>query len=229
MKQYTRALLFISLFLLPSLHASESVDYYSGGRLKDSFSIDDFKTDYILKLFRERKQLYVHYDLGKALEDLSFHMKAKFPDVEKVQLGDLAAKSGGKIPRHNSHQNGLDGDVVYFRTNKKTQSSTATEWEESFVSSSKITKNFDVARNWEALKYLVNNHPVQRIFVDAAVKKSMCSYASSIGEKRSEREVLRALRIENTVHKTHFHVRLKCPKLSFGCITQEAPPSGDGC
>ncbi len=211
------------------LLASESIGYYSKGSLKEGYSIDDFAQDHLLKLFRPRGQLYLHKDLGLAIEGLADYMREDNANTERLQIGDLSAKNGGKISRHESHQNGLDADLVYYRVNSIEQEVTKPEWDEYFVVNGKLSSNFSLKRNWQAFKYLIKNHPVQRIFVDQAVKKEMCKLAKSLGEQSSEREVLRALREENTVHKTHFHIRLRCPADSPKCVDQADPPTGDGC
>ena len=225
-----RSLLIIAFFFLSiSASASEAIGFYSSGSLKNSISIDDFDSPLIIKLFRNRKQIYGVQELSIALDGLARHMKKTFPTIEPTQIGDMAAKKGGKIPRHKSHQNGLDADVVYYRKNERAQSPSNTEWAEYFVTSTGLSKNFDTRRNWEAFKYLVDRHQVSRILVDGKIKKEMCSIATQRGERNSHRETLRRLRIENSVHKTHFHLRLKCPNGSPDCRAQTEPPNGSGC
>jgi penicillin-insensitive murein DD-endopeptidase len=230
MIQLSKKFLVFSFFLLNfNIDASESIDYYNDGKLNNSQSIDAFRSVNLLKLFRDRKQLYLHEDLGLAIKGLAEYMKKSYPDIERLQIGDLSAKLGGEIPRHKSHQNGLDADLVYYRVNKMEQKEAEKEWAEYFVKSGKLSSNFHVEKNWSAFKYLVQNHSVQRIFVDGAIKKAICSYAKTKGELKSEEKTLRALRIENTVHKSHFHIRLRCPANSPSCIEQEETPSGSGC
>ncbi|MCF8060629.1 MAG: penicillin-insensitive murein endopeptidase [Bacteriovoracaceae bacterium] len=211
-------------------YASEAVGFYSSGSLDNSVSIDNYQNPKLLiKLFRSRGQLYGTHELGQALDGLSAHMSLLYPTIEPVQVGDMSSVNGGKIPRHKSHQNGLDADVVYYRINELAQSPTDSEWAEYFVNSGKLNSNFHSLRNWEAFKYLVENHSVSRILVDGAVKKDMCRIAKERGESATYQEVLRRLRIENTVHKTHYHVRLKCPSGSPKCRAQVEPPQGSGC
>ena len=47
---------------------------------------------------------------------------------------------------------------------------------------------------------------VEKIFVDNAIKKSLCHYAH---KSKSSLQFLRKLRPQK-YHKTHFHIRLKC-------------------
>jgi penicillin-insensitive murein endopeptidase len=69
---------------------------------------------------------------------------------------------------------------------------------------------------------------VDRIFVTPPVKLELCK-----GARRADRDWLRKIR-PLYGHHYHFHVRLKCPEGSSGCITQtpsvrELSKGGDGC
>jgi len=223
--------IFCIFFLLISFSvlASEAVGFYSNGKLKNAVSIDDYSNSPIRKLYRSRGQLYGTHETMRAITGLANFMRSRFPTIEVTQIGDISRRTGRKIPRHKSHQNGLDSDLVYYRNNEKPQAEDFPEWSELFVIDSKLSDNFHIKRNWEAMKYLVNNHDVGRIFVDGIIKKSLCDYAKQIGEFEQERETLRRLRIENSVHMHHFHLRLKCPSGNLRCEAQIEPPLGSGC
>ncbi len=221
------------IFLISSisinLFASEAIGFYSRGKLKNAVFVDDYSNSHFVKLYRGRGQNFGTKEIFFAVTGLSSFMQSQYPSVEKIQVGDLAAMRGGKINRHKSHQNGLDADIVYFRVNEFQQSESYPEWYEDFVKSGKLTKNFDIERNWEAFKYLVHNNNVGRIFVDGVIKNSLCEYAKKVGEYEQEIEVLRVIRPENSVHKNHFHLRLKCPSSNRRCKKQREPNKGSGC
>ena len=63
---------------------------------------------------------------------------------------------------------------------------------------------------------------VSRIFVHPGIKQALCRFETG------ERGWLRKVR-PWWGHHYHFHVRLKCPRGSKGCVNQDAPPKGDGC
>ena len=63
---------------------------------------------------------------------------------------------------------------------------------------------------------------VQRIFVNAAIKKALCR------EARGDRSWLSKIR-PMYGHDYHFHVRIKCPPGAAECESQPEPPEGDGC
>jgi penicillin-insensitive murein endopeptidase len=63
---------------------------------------------------------------------------------------------------------------------------------------------------------------VDRIFVNAAIKRALCQ------ETKGDRSWLRKLR-PWFGHDAHFHVRLRCPADSPACDQQAPVPPGDGC
>jgi penicillin-insensitive murein endopeptidase len=65
---------------------------------------------------------------------------------------------------------------------------------------------------------------VERIFVNAAIKKALCR--DTKGDH--DRSWLTKVR-PYWGHDYHFHVRLYCPSDSPECKGQPAPPAGDGC
>jgi len=63
---------------------------------------------------------------------------------------------------------------------------------------------------------------VQRIFVNAAIKKALCRDA------RGDRSWLSKVR-PMYGHDYHFHIRIKCPPGSTECESQPGPSDGEGC
>lgn len=216
----------ISFFLIFSSVASEPIGFYSKGNIKDSASVDNYN-GHFEKLFRSRNQLHSTETLLTFVRDISNEIKTKYQDVEKLQIGDISSVNGGKINRHQSHQNGLDIDVVYLRVNRRGQSLSNPEWAEDFSKGKIVSSNFDVKRNWELFKIMVSKGSVGRIFVDWSVKNKYCSLFSDSIEP-SDKEVLRRLRPAK-YHKTHFHLRLECPKNASRCRKQSPPTNNSGC
>ncbi len=230
MKIFSILWILFANMLLTSAVASESIGYYSNGSLKNAKSVFE-KNIPIQKLFVSRDRLYTSEEMHEALTLASEFIKNQFPDSEILQVGDLSMKEGGLAEGHSSHQNGLDGDIVYLRKNHYVQSPNAMDWDEDFViGASSVSKNFNTERNFALLNYLVHNTPVTRIFVDQAVKKELCVYALNNGEikKPSVIETLRRLRPQD-LHRTHFHMRLECPINDHNCIPQSKPGEGSGC
>ncbi|WP_372652704.1 penicillin-insensitive murein endopeptidase [Halobacteriovorax sp.] len=220
--------LIITLSLLYCSHSfsSESIGFYSNGSLNNSASIDDYN-GHFEKLFRNRKRLYATDYLLDFVSEFTYSFYVKNPSIEKFQIGDISAVRGGKVSRHSSHQNGLDIDIVYLRTNKLGQDIDNPEWAEYFVKSGVVSKNFDTKKNWELFKSIVSRGDVGRIFVDQAIKKKFCSlYGSS--PTSIEKETLRRLRPAK-YHLTHFHLRLKCHPDHVRCKPQADPANSTGC
>lgn len=217
------------LFLSGPALSEEINGFYSRGSIKNVDSVLDHQHS-IQKLFRSRGMHYTSVHMRDLLEDLNLYLKNLYPDVEVLQVGDLSAKNGGKIPRHSSHQNGLDADVVYLRHNRKVQDINAPEWIEDFIRGNQVSSNFETERNWRSFMYLVENYPIGRIFVDQVVKRHLCQYAKDQGLMNHPlaRETLRRLRGAN-LHRTHYHIRLKCPPGQERCEEQFEPPQGPGC
>ena len=63
---------------------------------------------------------------------------------------------------------------------------------------------------------------VQRIFVNAAIKKALCR------EAKGDRGWLHKVR-PMYGHDYHFHIRIKCPPGAGECDSQPEPSDGEGC
>ena len=224
-------MIFISVALFTSqvTEASEAIGYYSAGALKDAESIQLRGTN-IRKLFLQRQRVYGTIEIQDIISDAADFIRQEFPNAELLQIGDIANKEGGALLEHGSHQNGLDVDIVYLTKNKKLQSQNAPYWEEEFVKKGVMSTNFHIERNLALFKYLIINKPVERIFVDQAIKVQLCEYAknNNLINNPEIKETLRRLRTEK-LHSTHFHMRIKCPTSDLNCKSQAEVPMGSGC
>jgi len=218
----------LSLSERTSAPEEQAVGFYSKGRLKNATSLDADGVGY-LKLFTDRDRGYGTGLLVDTLVDLGAKLMDQYPASERIQIGDISGPVGGKISRHASHQNGLDVDLAFMRTNKKEQSpSVETGFIEVFVKGSKVTKNFNTERNWFVINSLVKTDKIVRIFVDKVIKKELCQYAKKNNLLSEHEETLRRLR-PWPHHGDHMHVRFVCPESSSRCVSQEDPPEGHGC
>jgi penicillin-insensitive murein endopeptidase len=224
-----RMILVTALLQSNIIHASEAIGYYSDGKIKDSESIVDRGTR-IHKLFLARQRFYGTVEMQNVISDAADYVRQVYPDSELLQVGDIANKNGGICKEHGSHQNGLDVDIVYLTKNKKLQSQSAVYWEEEFVNNGKVSANLDIERTMTLFKHLVTTQPVERIFVDVAIKKQFCNFAKTNNMLNDPeiQETLRRLRVED-LHTTHFHMRLKCPQTDLSCKSQAEVPAGTGC
>ena len=226
-----KSLLLLTFILTQTVavQASEAIGYYSSGSIKGAESIQDRGTP-IRKLFVQRGRFFGTQQIQDIISNAADFVRQEFPESEVLQVGDISNKNGGLIKEHGSHQNGLDADLVYLTRNGKLQSQTAAYWQEEFVKSGVVTSNFNTERNLALFKHLIMESEVERIFVDAAIKKHFCSYArkNNLLNDFETTETLRRLRVEK-LHTNHFHMRIKCPTTDLKCKTQSAVPAGTGC
>lgn len=143
-----------------------------------------------------------------------------------ILVGDIAqARGGPMLTGHASHQLGLDVDI-WLRPMPSHRMS-ARERED--ISSITVVRadRLDInPATWTpahlaVLRTAALDSQVQRIFINAAIKRAACRTA--MGEPW-----LRKLRPEQR-HDYHFHVRMSCPESSGKCSPQDPIPEGDGC
>lgn len=143
-----------------------------------------------------------------------------------VLVGDMSQPRGGPmLTGHASHQIGLDADI-WLRPMPK---HVLTTQERDELSSTNMVRadQLDVdPAAWTdghlaAIRTAAMDAQVQRIFVNAAIKRALCRSAKDQPWMRKVRPWYG--------HDYHFHVRLFCPKGQQQCEEQEATPEGDGC
>jgi penicillin-insensitive murein endopeptidase len=166
-------------------------------------------------------------DLISIVQHVSARMAQAYPEGERVQVGDLSAERGGSVSGHSSHQNGLDVDLGYFRRDRR-EGLDESSFVEEFVKDGELTENFDLERNWALMKAWVSTGRVNRIFVDAAIKKAFCAHSKELGDYADQIETLRRLR-PWPHHGDHHHLRISCPANSPSCKPQAEVSSGSGC
>lgn len=140
-------------------------------------------------------------------------------------IGDLSQPRGGPmLTGHASHQIGLDADIWL----KPMPSRELTREEREEMSATDVVRDdlLDVRPDvWNeghlaVIRAAAMDPAVQRIFVNAAIKRALCRAAEGEGWMRKVRPMWG--------HNYHFHIRLFCPDGS-NCRDQDPTPSGDGC
>jgi penicillin-insensitive murein endopeptidase len=133
-------------------------------------------------------------------------------------VGDMSQPRGGPMMTgHASHQVGLDADI--WLTPMPDREFTRAEREETSATMAVATPG-----HMAVIKAAALDPQVERIFVNAAIKKALCR--DTKGDH--DRSWLAKVR-PYWGHDYHFHVRLYCPSDSPECKGQPAPPAGDGC
>lgn len=173
----------------------------------------------------ERHRYFGQPSLVDAIESLGQKAAA---GLGVLHVGDLALPRGGPMPfGHRSHQTGLDADVwfdlspgLHARADRLRSNVPAP----SLLSSASRGLDYRLwsDRHIQILKATAQLPAVDRIFVNAHIKKELCDTV------QGDRGWLRKIRPWYH-HDDHFHMRLACPPDSPACVRQEAIPAGEGC
>lgn len=205
---------------------ARAIGFYSKGCLAGGIALPvNGKTWQVMRLSRNRN--WGHPELIAFLERFA----TKVPKVagwRGILVGDLAQPRGGPmLTGHASHQVGLDADIWLTPMPERTLGK---EERETFPPQLMVRtdrKDIDPATwtpgHMHVIKAAAEDPLVERIFVNAAIKKALCREA---GRKQVWMSKVRAY----WGHDYHMHVRIKCPKDSPDCTPQ--PPvaeSDDGC
>jgi penicillin-insensitive murein endopeptidase len=152
------------------------------------------------------------------------HQAAGWPGL---LVGDMSQPRGGPmITGHASHQVGLDADI--WLTPMPNRQLSRNEREEMSAVMMVRPDRLDIdPRVWtpshlSAIRAAAQEPSVERIFVNAAIKKALCRDA------KGDRSWLSKVR-PMYGHDYHFHVRIKCPAGSSECESQPPPADGEGC
>jgi penicillin-insensitive murein endopeptidase len=172
-----------------------------------------------------RNRNWGHPNLVEFLERLS--ERAAQTGWPGLLLGDMSQPRGGPmLTGHASHQVGLDADI--WLTPMPDHELTREEREEMMATMVVAENRKDVdPKVWTPahvalIKAAAEDPHVQRIFVNAAIKKALCRDAGN------DRAWLRKVQ-PWWGHDWHFHVRLTCPPDSPECKPQAPREGGDGC
>ncbi len=222
----------------PSLHAwsvvakptsginAESIGKYTAGCIRGATALPINGSGYqVMRL--SRKRYYGHPDLIHFIVRLG--QETHQQKLGTLLVGDLGQPRGGPtLTGHRSHQTGLDADIWYQLSKEADNRQLSPDERENWGSPS-VVKNgaggIDYLHwsqnNAKVLELAALMPEVDRIFVNAHVKRELCNSSSS-------RDWLQKIR-PWFAHADHFHVRLKCPKDDRNCYKQDPVPAGDGC
>ena len=178
----------------------------------------------VMRLSRNRN--WGHPELIRVLETLA--RQAQAVGWPGLLVGDMSQPRGGPmLTGHASHQVGLDADI--WLTPMPDRELTRAEREEMSATLVVAADRRDVdPQVWTpahagVIKLAAKMPEVQRIFVNAAIKKAICREPDAKGDWQRK---VRAY----WGHDYHFHIRILCPAGSPGCKPQKSVPVGrDGC
>jgi penicillin-insensitive murein endopeptidase len=211
---------------LPSRETPQVHGFYARGCISGAEGLPiNGDTWQVMRLSRNRN--WAHPQMVQLIQRVS--RKAK--DVagwNGILVGDMSQPRGGPmLTGHASHQSGLDADI--WLTPMPNRMLSRNEREEMSAVMMVRSDRLDIdQQTWTPSHQLViraaaQEAAVERIFVNAAIKKALCREATG---DRSWLSKVRPM----YGHDYHFHIRIKCPAGNTECETQPpVPGEGDGC
>jgi penicillin-insensitive murein endopeptidase len=208
----------------PAPLAARSIGFYARGCLAGAVALPvNGRTWQVMRLSRNRN--WGHPKLIQFLE--RFADRAHTVGWQGLLVGDLSQPRGGPmLTGHTSHQIGLDADI--WLTPMPDRELTREEREEISAINVVAADRKDIdPKIWtpahvNVIKAAAEDPSVDRIFVNAAIKKALCRAA---GSSRTWLHKVRPW----WGHDYHFHVRMKCPAENPGCEGQPEAGSSEGC
>jgi penicillin-insensitive murein endopeptidase len=201
------------------------VGFYAKGCIAGAQALPiNGETWQVMRLSRNRN--WAHPNMVALLERLSakVHKDAGWPGI---LVGDMSQPRGGPmLTGHASHQVGLDADI--WLTPMPNRQLSRNEREEMSAVMMVRPDRLDIDPNvWTPnhlalIRDAAQEPSVQRIFVNAAIKKALCR------EAKGDRSWLSKVR-PMYGHDYHFHIRIKCPAGATECESQPEPADGEGC
>jgi penicillin-insensitive murein endopeptidase len=211
--------------LLPAAMPTRSIGAYAKGCIAGAKQMPvTGNTWQVMRLSRNRN--WGHPDMIALLKRLSVkvHKDAGWPGI---LVGDIGQPRGGPaLTGHASHQIGLDADVwltpmpdhLLSREEREEMSATMMVREDRLD----VDPNAWTSSHWLVLRDAAQEPSVQRIFVNAAIKKALCRDA------RGDRSWLAKIRPWYG-HDYHFHIRMRCPSGESACKGQLDQVGDEGC
>ncbi len=205
--------------------AARSIGFYSRGCLAGAQALSvNGEAWQAMRLSRNRN--WGHPELVTLLEGLAKQV-SRSTAWKGLLIGDMSQPRGGPmITGHASHQIGLDADI--WLTPMPARTLSRAEREEMSAIDMVRPDRLDIdpavwtPEHLKVIRLAAIQPRVERIFVNAAIKKALCREA---GADRSWLSKVRPM----YGHNYHFHVRITCPADAPDCRPQEPPVKGDGC
>jgi penicillin-insensitive murein endopeptidase len=211
--------------VLPAAMPTRVVGFYAKGCIAGAEALPiNGESWQVMRLSRNRN--WGHPDLVALVTRLAAKARrdAGWPGI---LVGDMSQPRGGPmLTGHASHQAGLDADI--WLTPMPNRRLSREEREETSAVMMVRPDRLDIdPKVWTpthlgVIRAAAQEPSVQRIFVNAAIKKALCR------EAKGDRSWLSKVR-PMYGHDYHFHIRIKCPPGSGECEGQTEPAEGEGC
>ena len=211
--------------VLPAAGPTRVVGFYAKGCIAGAEPLPlTGDTWQVMRLSRNR--YWAHPDLVALIKRLAAkaHKDAGWPGI---LVGDMSQPRGGPmLTGHASHQVGLDADI--WLTPAPNYQLSRNEREDMSAVMMVRSDRLDIEPSvWTpghlaVIRDAALEPRVQRIFVNAAIKKALCR------EAKGDRSWLAKVR-PMYGHDYHFHIRIGCPRGSSECESQPEPTEGEAC
>ncbi|WP_439923438.1 penicillin-insensitive murein endopeptidase [Nitrobacter sp. JJSN] len=211
--------------MLPTAGSPHVIGFYAKGCIAGAEALPiTGPTWQVMRLSRNRN--WAHPAMVALLERLSarVHRDAGWPGL---LIGDMAQPRGGPmITGHASHQIGLDADVWLTPMPNRLLSRNEREEMSAVMMVRRDRLDIDphawTPSHLSVIRAAAREPSVERIFVNAAIKKALCR------EAKGDHSWLWKIR-PMYGHDYHFHIRIKCPPGNPQCESQTPPEEKEGC
>src|SRR5713101_2282392 len=211
--------------VLPAAMPTHVVGFYAKGCIAGAEALPINGENWqVMRLSRNR--YWGHPNLVALLKRLADKAR-KDAGWPGILVGDMSQPRGGPmLTGHASHQVGLDADI--WLTPMPDRRLSHEEREETSAVMMVRADRLDIDPSaWtpthlSVIRAAAQESTVQRIFVNAAIKKALCR------EAKGDRHWLSKVR-PMYGHDYHFHIRIKCPPGAGGCESQPEPSTSEGC
>jgi penicillin-insensitive murein endopeptidase len=168
--------------------------------------------------------------LVDALGDAAADVATQRPTGVPLFIGEISAKTGGRLPKHHSHRTGRDVDVMFFMTSLDGAPIAGAEFvkfgpDGLGVDAAGRFVRFDVEREWLLVRSLLSNKRihVQWIFIATPLEALLVEHAIARGEPAELVAMAQQAMWQpgdSLPHDDHAHVRVACDadELARGCI-----------
>ena len=159
--------------------------------------------------------------LVRAIEQAAANVAREAPGGARLVVGDLSAKTGGRIPGHDSHRSGRDVDLLFLVQTPEgvpVESPGFVRFESDglgFVPDTKEYLRLDVDREWLFLRSLLTSREigVQFMFVYRDLEALLIDHARALGEPDEliwHAETVMLQPSDSLPHDDHVHLRIAC-------------------
>src|SRR3954447_7614780 len=211
--------------ILPAAMPTHVIGFYAKGCIAGAEGLPiNGETWQVMRLSRNR--YFAHPDMVALVKRLAMTAK-KDAGWNGILVGDMSQPRGGPmLTGHASHQVGLDADIWLTPMPKTPLSREEREEMSATMVVAPDRKDVDpkvwTHGHFAVIKSAAEDPKVERIFVNAAIKKALCREA---GKDRAFLHKVRPW----WGHDYHFHVRMACQPGSPDCKAQDPAGEAEGC